>query len=956
MNFLRACFEMIPFLKQVADYYYGKFRTGLSDFCFVFPSRRAQVFFLKYLASSVQASRTPLQAPVVTTIDDFFYRAAKAVKTPRLRLLLTLYDCYSSLYQRINGAEAESLDDFIHWGDVILKDFSDVDKYLAEPDQIFTNVSDYKNIQDDFSYLSENQRKALMSFLGNFEKKGDIKTAFLRVWDILLPLYIQFKDVLASENLTYDGMVYRQLAESFNNRPAPDILNEAYPHVSKFVFVGLNALDSCEKTVLRRMRDAGLAEFCWDYSGEIISDINNKSSLFLRENVKEFPQSFELDSDGLPVPQINVLSVASSIGQAKQLPYILQKLGQSAGDERTAIVLPDEDLLISVLNSIPKEYANVNVSMGYSMKNSGIFAFMGELAALQMHLRLKDGCMFYHRQVKSIFSNTLFKSLLGDALSEVEDEIRLSAKYYIPQADLAKNGLLSKLFRPVVLSPSDNSPEQIEEIIRYQQDVILALVPLIKNDGNMALELDFAKQYYEALDALHEYHLSVKPATYFRLLNQIVTLDSVPFKGEPLKGLQIMGPLETRAVDFENVIILSCNEGIFPRHPSAASFIPAELRIGFGLPTYEYHDAMNAYYFYRLIQRAGKVWMLYDSRMKNMKAGEASRYLKQLEILYGNHVEVNHFTSKSSLRNINSPDEVEKTEEDVRTIKNSYLSPSSIKTYLQCRMKFYYQVVKGLREDDDVQESMDNRSLGNVLHHSLEKIYDEKTVSKERLRTVLDDKVALKNLVDGEIKAELKTPEVSGRDIVYRNLALEYVERILLRDIEYLENNKADSFTIIGVEKQVFTDVGGFKFKGIIDRLDSIRPGEIRVVDYKTGLVKDNDFGIDDTNAAKIAAAVFGKDNRTRPSIALQVYLYDLALKRSRSYHGERILNSIYSPARLFIHPVQDDAYCETFDRAMGAGLDNLLAEIGDVSIPFTKTGNVRNDCNECEFKILCKR
>lgn len=947
---------MIPFLKQVADYYFGKFRKGISDICFVFPSRRAQVFFLKYLASSVKESGMPLQAPSVTTIDDFFYRAAKASKTPRLRLLLKLYDCYSALYQAENGVDAESLDDFIHWGDVILKDFNDVDKYLAEPEKIFTNVSDYKNLQDDFSYLSENQRKALTAFLGNFEKKGDIKTAFLRVWDILLPLYRQYKDTLAAENMSYDGMVYRHLAESFNSRSAADILGETYPYVSKFVFVGLNALDTCERTVLRRMRDAGLAEFCWDYSSEVISDRNNKSSLFLRENVREFPQAFSPDPYGLPVPQINVLSVASSIGQTKHLPEILQRLGESAEDERTAIVLPDEESLISVLNSIPGKFADVNVSMGYSMKNSGIFALMGEVSALQMHIRRKDEYMFYHRQVKAIFSNVLFKSLFGDEVSALVDEVRQTAKYYIPQKDLTKTPLLSRFFRPVVLSPSDNSPEQIREIIKYQQDLILALVPLIKNDGKMALELDFAKQYYEALASLAEYNLAVKPATYFRLLNQIVTLDSVPFKGEPLKGLQIMGPLETRAVDFENVIILSCNEGIFPRHPSGSSFIPAELRKGFGLPTYEYHDAMNAYYFYRLIQRAGTVWMLYDSRMKNMKAGEASRYLKQLEILYNGQMKVKHFNSKSCLRNIDSPDSIAKTGEDVEIIKNSFLSPSSIKTYLQCQVKFYYQVVKGLREDDDVQESMDSRSLGNVLHHTLEKLYDEKEVSGERIRSILKDKVALRALVDEEIRSELKNPEVVGRDIVYRNLVLEYVKMILLRDIEYLEINGADSFTMIGVEKKVFTDVGEFKFKGIIDRLDSIRPGEIRVVDYKTGAVKDNDFGIDDGNAEKIAAAVFGKDNQKRPSIALQVYLYDLALKQSKSYGGEKIFNSIYSPARLFIHPVQDDAYCETFDKAMGVGLGQLLAEISNTDIPFTKTGNAKNDCSECEFKILCKR
>lgn len=947
---------MTPFLKQVADHYFGILRGKIGDCCFVFPSRRSQVFFLKYLADSVCGSGIPVKAPEVTTIDDFFYRVADAKKTPRLHLLLTLYDCYASIFSKKNGVEAESLDDFIHWGDVILKDFNDVDKYLADPKKIFTNVSDYKKIQDDFSYLSDNQRIALQSFLGNFKNTGEMKTAFLRVWDILLPLYNQFKDVLKSGDMSYDGMIYRQLTEDFGSKPARDILSCAFPRVSKFIFVGLNALDACEKTVLRKMRDAEIAEFCWDYSSDVISDKNNKSSLFLRENIREFPQAFSPDYQGLPVPQINILSVASSVGQAKQIPAILSGFGVSGRDERTAIVLPDEDLLISVLNSIPQECANVNVSMGYSMKNSGIFALMGEVAALQMHIRQKGEYLFYHKQVRSIFSNALFKSLAGETEKAVDEDVRDAAKYYVPETDLSKTALLSAIFKPVVVTPSDNSPEQISDIIRYEQQLILALVPAIKNNENMALELDFAKQYYEALDSLAEYHLSVKPATFFRLLNQIVTMDTVPFKGEPLKGLQIMGPLETRAVDFENVIILSCNEGVFPKHPSGSSFIPSELRTGFGLPTYEYHDAMNAYYFYRLIQRAGIVWMVYDSRMKNMKAGEASRYIKQLEILYGGRYEIRHFNSKSCLRNVSVSECIEKTEEDIRTIKDKYLSPSSIKTYLKCQAKFYYQVVKGLREEDEVQESIDSRSLGNVLHHTLEKIYSGEVVTKARLRSILEDKESLKDMVDDEIKTELKSVDVSGRDIVYRNLVMEYVSKILFRDMEYLDKNGVDSFTMLGVEKRVVATVGDFKFKGYIDRMDRIRPGEMRVVDYKTGAVKDNDFGINDSNADSVAKMVFGNDSRKRPEIALQLFLYDMALRQEKGYDGETILNSIYSPARLFVHPVEDDTFCGAFGEAMEAGLSRILDEISDLSTPFLKNGNDIYDCGECEFKLLCKR
>ena len=897
---------MTPFLKQVARHY-----ADTRDLYFVFPSRRAQVFFLKYLSDDLKGTEKPVLAPQCCTIDEFVYHIAGAGRTDKVKLLLELYSCYSELYEEKNGRKPESLDDFIFWGDVILKDFSDVDRYLVNPDHIFKNVADYKKLSDDFSYLTPQQKEAMTLFLSRITPDKEMEANFLKVWDLLLPLYYKFRERLAASGMAYEGMVYRNAAENMAR----------LPQCSKFVFVGLNALDECERTILGKLRDSGRAEFCWDYSWDILKDPMNKASLFLGANIRQFPQAFEADSEGLPEKSVDVIGVASGVAQAKQMYSILSGLPAEFRDERTAIVLPDENMLIPVLNSIPEDIKNINVSMGYSIRGSAVFALMNEIAALQLHLRKKqDKWFFYHKQVFSIFSNGIIECASDDSLRERMKEIRKERKYYISESDLTGHPLLELIFRV----PEDYGT--------YLQDIIYNLAVRIKQAGGMALELDFAKHYYQAVMRLKENNLpEILPATYFRLLNQLVSLDSVPFRGEPLRGLQIMGPLETRAVDFDRVIILSCNEGIFPRHPVSTSFIPGELRHAFGLPDYEYHDAMNAYYFYRLLQRGGKVWMLYDSRMKNLRAGEESRYIKQLEMLYGDKVEVRRFTSKAEWKYVAPSGDIPKTEEDIRKIKSTKISPSAIKDYRSCPMKFYFRVVKGIRIEDELSDSLDARTLGTVFHSVMQQLYavPDRIVRADYLRSKKDDAQALSAMIDETIRKELKTIEVQGRDIMYRELVLEYVRKCLQRDIEYLEKRGAEYFRILKLEEWGEASVGDFTFHGIIDRMDSVADGEVRIVDYKTGMV----------------------NKKTLPDINLQMYIYDRFLDSDTDYEDMEVVNSIYSPAGLFVSGVEDMPADEEFRNSIRLQLEADLAELADPKVPFTRKAK---DCNYCDFKTLC--
>ena len=393
---------MTPFLDQVARHYYAE--GGVEDLCFIVPNRRAALFFEKYLAGCAAQARRPLCAPEVYTMDDFFYTLAEARKTDQVHLLLELYACYKPLYEA-QGAQAEELDDFIFWGGVLLSDFGDVDKYLVDPQQLFQNIADYRGMQDDFDYLEESQVAAIRQFLSHFKTGGKYKEAFRRIWDILLPLYRHFNERLREQGMSCPGQVYRALAERLKDTPATDLLQPRFGQVRKFVFVGLNALNECEKRLMRRLRDAHLAEFCWDYGKGWISDPHNKSSFFLRDNVLEFPQAFEPDPEPLPAPQVHVLSVPSAVGQAKQVPAILDGLG--ARGIETAVVLPDEGLLMSVLNSIPERIRDINVTMGYPMSGSALSALMDDVAALQMHLREKDGQWFFTTSRSGPFSPTV---------------------------------------------------------------------------------------------------------------------------------------------------------------------------------------------------------------------------------------------------------------------------------------------------------------------------------------------------------------------------------------------------------------------------------------------------------------------------------------------------------------------------------------------------------------------
>ena len=952
---------MIPFLKQVAAHYLA---TDIQNTCFIFPNRRSAAFFRKYLGDVLRekGADTPMHAPMSLTINDFFCRVYGGEVSDRIRLLLELYESYKAVCPK-----AEPLDEFIFWGEVILGDFDDVDKFLVDAKNLFTDVADFKSIQDDYGHLSDRQREAVRHFVSHFRDhagrltvrlEGDdksVKGRFLQVWNILYPLYAGFRKRLHEKGMAYEGMVYRDLAERLKEgASAADVLSDVFPEVSRYVFVGLNALNECEKTVLRRLRDAGIAEFCWDYVSEAVRDPANKSSAFMKDNVRDFPNAFQPDPDGLGRPSFHVVSVPSSVGQTKLAPAILERC-DTENPVETAFILPDENLLMSLLNSIPPEYDHINVTMGCPLTGGAVYSLVSSVASMQQRLREKaDGWYFYHREVRSIFSNSLFRAVLTPEEEKVVQAVKTGAKYYIPQGDLAGGPLLDLVFRPVVTRPREASAGQNRRIVQYLSDIVSYVGWKLRGVEEMLLELDFAKRCMQSLNLIGDIDLDVLPVTWLRLLDELLSGESVPFRGEPLRGLQVMGPLETRALDFRNVVLFSANEGTFPRRSSNPSFVPPELRKGFGLPTFEYQDSVWAYYFYRLIQRAEHVWLVCDSRTEGLKTGEESRYVKQLE--YHFRVPLERFAATARMRLTPEADVIQKKQEDIDAIRNGELSASSLQSYLYCPAKFYYSFVKRLENEDEVLEALDTGSLGRVYHNAMHQLYKPlPVVTVADLDRMIGDRKGLKDLVRSLILEEMKTVDVSGRDLVVEEVIVEYVLQTLKHDKELLVRSGSEGFRMQLMERKMTCLFEGFKIKGFADRIDSYLGDEVRIVDYKTGKVMQDDIDITDENAAAVVDKIFGPSNRERPKIALQLFIYGLLAQEREEFRGRPVVNSIYSVSSLFTKPLEDRPQSAEFTRLTRERLKDLLAEMTDPSVPFRRTEE-RSTCSYCDFKMICGR
>lgn len=963
---------MKPFLYQIADLFYQKQGAEISRLAFVFPNRRAGVFFQKYLSD---VSDKPLFSPTILTINDLFVRLSGKQTADHISMLFTLYE----IYVRISGS-LETFDEFLYWGEMLLNDFDDVDKYMADARMLFTNVTDLREIENDFSFLNDEQIAAIRTFWSSFYPKNDTpnQQQFLAVWQTLYELYTEFRNALATEGKGYEGMIFREVVEELEKGGFLEL-----PY-QKIVFVGLNALSVSEERFLAQLQKRGVADFYWDYASDWVNDPDNKASYFAARNKQHFPSVYPLPEEKRETAEIEVIGIPSGIGQAKQVCALLDDLCRT--DEmtpeealRTAVVLPDEHLLVPVLNAIPESIKRINVTMGYPLGGTPVASLMEYILALQKNVRYVDRQpMFYFRDVLPILNHRYIMTTQPKAIAELVKEITENNKIHISFAELEKTPLLRILFQPIT-GVDDFSDYLIRVLEELNRQLSSAAEEDPEEDESYEarlstaqdIEQEFIFHYFTTVnrmkEVMREAQVEMKIDTYFRLLKRMTDTITIPFRGEPLSGLQIMGVLETRALDFDRLIILSMNEGIFPLKKAANSFIPYNLRRGFGLPTYEHQDSVWAYHFYRLIYRASHVSLLYDTRSNGLQTGEASRFIHQLRY----HYEI-PLRQKLVVYNVSSartPALEVKKDEDVMLRLQSFLkdgpralSASAINAYLDCPLKFYFSVVEGVREEDEVSESIESDVFGSILHKVMEELYQplgNKLVTADLLKAIRKDTARMTGAVARAFASEFfKTETVrplTGQNFLIGEMIRKYAEKVLEKD------GKLTPFRYVESEKRVNAlfpiSSGRFvQLKGFIDRIDEV-DGLLRIIDYKSGQGLSAFGAVDD---------LFSLEIKERPKAIMQVFMYAWMYSRLPENAGKEIRPGIYYMRTLFSPqfeagishrpersksiPVERfSEYAADFENGLSRCLENIFSP----KIPFSQTPTGKA-CEYCPFKGIC--
>ena len=957
---------MTPFLQQIASLFYQQYGAEVSRLAFVFPNRRTGLFFQKYLS---EVADKPLFSPTILTINDLFVQLSGKQTADRINMLFMLYD----IYVRHSGS-TETFDEFLYWGEMLLNDFDDVDKYMADARMLFTNVTDLREIENDFSFLDAEQIAAIRTFWSSFYPKGDSpnQEEFLAVWKILYTLYNDLRDALAAEGRGYEGMIFREVVEQMEQNNCCDL-----PY-TKVVFVGLNALSVAEERFLIQLQKRGIADFYWDYASDKVTDPNNKASYFVERNLKNFPSQYPLPAEEKVDTEIEVIGIPSGIGQAKQVYTLLNELckeDEMSPEEalRTAIILPDEHLLIPVLNAIPEQIRRINVTMGYPLAGTPIASLMEYILALQKNVRYVDRQpVFYFRDVLPILNHRYISSTCPEIVNALVKDIAENNRIYISAADLGKTDLLSVLFLPVtdVNTFSDYLINVLQELNKVMHALSSGEEEEDATQRTNDLEQEFIFHYFTTVNRMKEIMqdagIEMKIDTYFRLLKRVTDTITIPFRGEPLSGLQIMGVLETRALDFDRLIILSMNEGIFPLRKAANSFIPYNLRRGFGLPTYEHQDSVWAYHFYRLIYRASHVSLLYDTRSNGLQTGEVSRFVHQLHY----HYEV-PLQNKLVVYNVSSAKtpalQVKKTDEVMQRLNafhkggNRAISASAVNTYLDCPLKFYFSVVEGIQEEEEVSETIESNVFGSILHKVMEELYMPlcgKIVTADLLKAIKKDTPVLTGAIARAFAEIFFMSDVvrplTGQNFLIGEMIRKYVEKILERD------SKLTPFRYIESERKInrlFTlgdNRTEIQLKGFIDRIDEVRDA-IRIIDYKSG---------SGTSVFTSVESLFDKEDKDRAKAVMQVFMYSWMLGAAPA--GKTIQPGIYYMRELFsdsfdasvsrriertkTEPVTDfSAYSEAFEGELRRCLDEIFGR----ETPFTQT-TTEKACAWCPFKDIC--
>ena len=959
---------MESFLKLVAADSYKHTKGNLAHTAVVFPNKRAGLFFNEYLA---QESDSPIWSPAYVSISELFRSLSPWEVGDPVKLVCELYKIF-----RRETQSTETLDDFYFWGEMLISDFDDADKNKVDTDKLFSNLQDLRNIMDDYTFIDDEQEEAIRQFFQNFsiERRTALKERFISLWDVLGNIYKGFRESLASQNIAYEGMMYRHVIEHLDVDKLP---------YEKYVFVGFNVLNKVEHTLFTQLKDAGKAVFYWDYDEFYMKEnrqaVTHEAGEFIRRNLRDFPSplSGELFKNLSKPKEVHYIASSTENAQARYLPQWIRN-NLTTPEKETAVVLCNEALLQPVLHSLPAEVKHVNITMGFPLSQTPVYSFLIALLELHTHgFNFKSG-RYTFQSVVTLLKHPYTRQLTGQA-ELLEKELTRNNRFYPLPGELGKDEFLTRLFTP--LSGNLNLCIRLSETLQQVAGIYQANTS--GTEDTDAFNQLYRESLFKAYTTINRFRtlieedeLTVQSETFRRLLVKVLSATNIPFHGEPAIGMQVMGVLETRNLDFRHLVLLSVNEGQLPKSGGDSSFIPYNLRKAFGMTTIEHKIAVYAYYFYRLLQRAERITLMYNTSSDGLNRGEWSRFMLQFLIEWP-HPITRQFLEAGQSPQGTSPITVEKTPDvmrrmqslfDVRANPKAKFSPSALNYYLDCPLKFYYRYVAGLSAPDEVSAEIDSATFGSIFHYAAEHIYKDltthgKVINKEALETLLRNEVKLQDYVDTAFKKlffnvpQNEKPEYNGIQLINSAVIARYLKQLLQNDLRYAP------FTFIASEMEVDepidiqTPKGVIKSRigGIIDRMDS-KDGTLRIVDYKTG---------GDADTPPHVESLFIPDKK-RSNYVFQTFLYAAIMCRKQPtmkiapalLYIHRAATETYSPVIQMGEPRKPKEAVEDFskyEKEYRERLQGLLEEIFNPEKSFTQT-EIIEKCTYCDFKALCKR
>lgn len=959
---------MESFLKLVAADLYKHTEGNLAHTAVVFPNKRAGLFFNEYLA---QESDSPIWSPAYVSISELFRSLSPWEVGDPVKLVCELYKIF-----RRETQSTETLDDFYFWGEMLISDFDDADKNKVDTDKLFSNLQDLRNIMDDYTFIDDEQEEAIRQFFQNFsiERRTALKERFISLWDVLGNIYKGFRESLASQNIAYEGMMYRHVIEHLDVDKLP---------YEKYVFVGFNVLNKVEHTLFTQLKDVGKAVFYWDYDEFYMKEnrqaVTHEAGEFIRRNLRDFPSplSGELFKNLSKPKEVHYIASSTENAQAHYLPQWIRN-NLTTPEKETAVVLCNEALLQPVLHSLPAEVKHVNITMGFPLSQTPVYSFLIALLELHTHgFNFKSG-RYTFQSVVTLLKHPYTRQLTGQA-ELLEKELTRNNRFYPLPGELGKDEFLTRLFTP--LSGNLNLCIRLSETLQQVAGIYQANTS--GTEDTDAFNQLYRESLFKAYTTINRFRtlieedeLTVQSETFRRLLVKVLSATNIPFHGEPAIGMQVMGVLETRNLDFRHLVLLSVNEGQLPKSGGDSSFIPYNLRKAFGMTTIEHKIAVYAYYFYRLLQRAERITLMYNTSSDGLNRGEWSRFMLQFLIEWP-HPITRQFLEAGQSPQGTSPITVEKTPDvmrrmqslfDVRANPKAKFSPSALNYYLDCPLKFYYRYVAGLSAPDEVSAEIDSATFGSIFHYAAEHIYKDltthgKVINKEALETLLRNEVKLQDYVDTAFKKlffnvpQNEKPEYNGVQLINSAVIARYLKQLLQNDLRYAP------FTFIASEMEVDepidiqTPKGVIKSRigGIIDRMDS-KDGTLRIVDYKTG---------GDADTPPHVESLFIPDKK-RSNYVFQTFLYAAIMCRKQPtmkiapalLYIHRAATETYSPVIQMGEPRKPKEAVEDFskyEKEYRERLQGLLEEIFNPEKSFTQT-EIIEKCTYCDFKALCKR